>query len=137
MSSSKIELHCIQLLTPTCAGTWLARISAVHARAQRTSVSGSRRDPPRDAARVECPAHDLVRHTRQVLRIAAADEHDRVLLQIVALPRDVGDDDRAVAEPYARNLALRRVGLLRRAGRDFQADALHRLRKAGPSDDRP
>src|SRR3954447_13403587 len=45
-----------------------------------------------DAGGVERPADDLVAHARQVLDAAAAHEHDRVLLQVVALARDVGRD---------------------------------------------
>ena len=42
-----------------------------------------------DAGGVERPAHDLVAHARQVLDAATAHQHDRVLLQVVALARDV------------------------------------------------
>src|SRR5262249_10079448 len=42
-----------------------------------------------DAARVERAAHDVIAHARQILHAAPADEHDRVLLQVVALARDV------------------------------------------------
>src|SRR5919202_5633481 len=45
-----------------------------------------------DAGGVERPADDLVAHARQVLDAAAAHEHDRVLLQVVALARDVCRD---------------------------------------------
>src|SRR5579859_6450459 len=45
-----------------------------------------------DAARVERGADDLVAEARQVLDAAAADEHDRVLLEVVALARDVRAD---------------------------------------------
>src|SRR3954452_19145131 len=43
----------------------------------------------RHAGRIERAAHDLVAHARQVLDAPAAHEHDRVLLQVVALARDV------------------------------------------------
>ena len=36
--------------------------------------------------RVEHAADDVVAHARQVLDAAAADQHDRVLLQVVASP---------------------------------------------------
>src|ERR1039458_5210665 len=39
---------------------------------------------------VESAAHDLVADTREVLHAAAADEDDRVLLQVVTDARDVG-----------------------------------------------
>src|SRR5919202_2121577 len=77
----------------------------------------------RDAGGVERPADDLVAHARQVLDAAAADEHDGVLLQVVALAGDVDRDLHAVREPHARDLAQRRVRLLRRGGVDARADA--------------
>src|SRR5690349_4564325 len=70
--------------------------------------------PARDAARVERAPHDVVAHAGQVLHAAPADEHDRVLLQVVALARDVGGDLDAVREPHAGHLAEGRVRLLRR-----------------------
>ena len=72
---------------------------------------------------VERPADDVVPHARQVLHAAPADEHDRVLLQVVAHARDVGRDLDAVGEPDARDLAQRRVRLLRRRGEDAHAHA--------------
>src|SRR3954454_22459497 len=75
-----------------------------------------------DAGGVERAAHDLVAHARQVLDAAAADEHDRVLLQVVALARDVDGDLHAVREAHAGDLAQRRVRLLRRGGVDARAD---------------
>ena len=41
------------------------------------------------ALRVERAADDVVAHARQILHAAAADQHDRVLLQVVALAGDV------------------------------------------------
>src|SRR4051794_12670964 len=66
-----------------------------------------------DAGGVERPAHDLVAHARQVLDAAAAHEHDRVLLQVVALAGDVGRDLDAAGDPDTRDLAQRGVRLLR------------------------
>src|SRR3954470_5415988 len=45
-----------------------------------------------DALQVKRTAHDVVTHTRQVLHAAAAHEHHRVLLQVVAFTADVRDD---------------------------------------------
>ena len=45
-----------------------------------------------DAGGVERAAHDLVAHARKILDATAADEHDRVLLQVVTLTRDVRRD---------------------------------------------
>src|SRR5262249_2712857 len=70
---------------------------------------------------VEGPAHDVVAHARQVLHAAAPDEHDGVLLQVVADAREVRRDLDAVGEPHPRHLAERGVRLLR--GRREDADA--------------
>src|SRR5262245_36811307 len=43
----------------------------------------------RDASGVECAADDLVADAGQVADTTAAHEHDRVLLEVVALTRDV------------------------------------------------
>src|SRR5919202_6633194 len=67
-----------------------------------------------DAGGVERPADDLVAHAREVLDAAAAHEHDRVLLEVVALAGDVGGDLHAVRQAHAGDLAQRRVRLLGR-----------------------
>src|SRR3954470_5313162 len=67
-----------------------------------------------DAGGVERPADDLVAHARQVLDPAAADQHDRVLLQVVPLAGDVGRDLDAARDADAGDLAQRRVRLLGR-----------------------
>src|SRR3954447_23121750 len=61
---------------------------------------------------VERTADDLVADTGEVLHATAADEHDRVLLQVVADARDVGGDLDPRGEPDARDLAERGVRLL-------------------------
>src|SRR5690242_8633184 len=75
------------------------------------------------AGGVERAAHDLVAHARQVLDAAAAHEHDGVLLQVVALARDVGRDLDAARDAHAGDLAQRRVRLLGRGRVDARADA--------------
>src|SRR4051794_10851628 len=72
---------------------------------------------------VEGTPNDLVADAGQVLHPATADEHDRVLLQVVALTGDVGRHLDTVREPDARDLAQRGVGLLRRGRVDARADA--------------
>src|ERR687884_1698976 len=76
-----------------------------------------------DTLGVERAADDLVADARQVLHAAAAHEHHRVLLQVVALARDVDRDLHPVREPHAGHLAQRRVRLLRGGGVDARADA--------------
>src|SRR4051812_19655721 len=75
------------------------------------------------AAGVERGTDDLVADARQVLDAAAANEHDRVLLKVVALARDVGGDLLAVREADAGHLPEGRVRLLRGSREDARADA--------------
>ena len=75
------------------------------------------------AGGVERAADDVVANAREVLHAAAADEHDRVLLEVVTLARDVGRDFHAVGQANAADLAERRVRLLRRRRVDANADA--------------
>src|SRR3954471_13001025 len=76
-----------------------------------------------DALGVEGAADDLVADAGQILHPAAADEHDRVLLEVVADTGDVGGDLDAAGEPDAGDLAQRRVGLFRRRRVDAGAHA--------------
>src|SRR5205823_1727714 len=66
-----------------------------------------------DTDRVERAANNVIANTRQVLHAAATDEHNRVLLQVVADARNVGRDLDPVGEANTRNLPKRRVRLLR------------------------
>src|SRR4051812_31915446 len=84
------------------------------------------------AGRVERAAHDLVAHAREVLHAAASHEHDRVLLEVVALAGDVGGDLHTVREPYSRDLPKRRVRLLRGGRVDPGAHA-PALRRGDPA----
>src|SRR5207237_6048107 len=52
------------------------------------------------ALQIQRTAHDVVTHTRQVLDAAAAHEHHRVLLQVVAFAADVRDDLEAVRQAH-------------------------------------
>src|SRR6476660_9475854 len=72
---------------------------------------------------VERATDDLVAHAGQVLHPAAADEHDRVLLQVVPDARDVRRDLDARGELDAGDLPQRRVRLLRGGRVDPRADA--------------
>src|ERR1700732_1358164 len=76
-----------------------------------------------DAGTVERAAHRVITHTRQILHAAAANEHHRVLLEVVAFAADVAGDFVTIGEPHAADLAQRRIGLLRRCGIDARADA--------------
>src|SRR5215470_1637107 len=76
-----------------------------------------------DARTIERAAHRVIAHAREVLDAAAADQHHRVLLQVVTFAADVAGHLVTVGEPDAADLAQRRVGLLRRRGVDARADA--------------
>src|SRR5690349_3073306 len=65
----------------------------------------------------------MVTHAREVLHTTATHEDDRVLLEVVALVRNVGNDLRAIREADLGDLADGRVRLLRRAGHDLHTDA--------------
>src|SRR5699024_2634086 len=65
-----------------------------------------------DSLGVEGAADDLVTHTREVLHTTAADEHDRVLLQVVALTGDVRGDLDLARELHTGALAECGVRLL-------------------------
>src|ERR671913_1777039 len=72
--------------------------------------------------RVEGTADDLISATGEVLHTTAADEHDRVLLQVVTLTRDVGGDLDAATQTHAGDLAKGGVRLLRGGGVDAGAN---------------
>src|SRR5205807_9635356 len=71
---------------------------------------------------VEGAADHVIADTRQVLDAAAADQHHRVLLEVVPDARDVGGDLHLAGQPDAGDLAQRRVRLLRGGGVDAHAD---------------
>src|SRR3954463_13557629 len=75
------------------------------------------------AGGVQRAAHDLVAHAREILDAAATHGHDGVLLQVVALARDVGRDFDRAGDPHTCDLAQRRVRLLGRGRVDAGADA--------------
>src|SRR5262245_51565290 len=75
------------------------------------------------ASGVEHAADDVIADAREVSHAAAADEHDRVLLEGVLLARDVARDLLAVHEADAGHGAERGVRLLRRLLLHREADA--------------
>src|SRR5215472_12259813 len=83
-------------VSPNFGSGWTSRLTA----ARRRDIAGSLLRPlgavfrpalPAilDALRVVRAADDVVAHTGKILDAATADQHHRVLLQIVALARDV------------------------------------------------
>src|SRR6202012_1262358 len=75
------------------------------------------------ALRVEHAADDVVANAGKILHAAAADEHNAVLLQVMAFAGDVTHDFVAVGQTNLRNLAQRGVRLLRRRRIDACAHA--------------
>src|ERR1700740_1177247 len=76
-----------------------------------------------DALGIQHAAEDVVAHAGQVLDAAAADHDHRVFLQVMALARDVADHLETVGQAHLRDLAQRRVRLLRGRGVDARANA--------------
>src|SRR6185436_14965068 len=63
---------------------------------------------------VERATHDVIANARKILHAAPANQHERVLLQVVADAGNVRRDLDAVGQPDAGDLAKRGVRLLRR-----------------------
>src|SRR6266550_700560 len=76
-----------------------------------------------DALGVEHAAQHVIAHAGKVAHTAAADQHDAVLLEVVALAGDVADHFALVGEADLGHLAQRRVRLLRGRRIDTGADA--------------
>src|ERR1043165_870144 len=76
-----------------------------------------------DTLGVENAAQHVVAHARKVADAASADQHDRVLLQVVAFAGDVGDHLALVRQTNLGDLAKGRVRLLRSRRIDAGADA--------------
>ncbi|VXC71244.1 conserved exported hypothetical protein [Arthrobacter sp. 9V] len=80
-----------------------------------------------DTLGVECAADDLVADTRKVLNTTTTDEHDGVLLEVVANTGDVGGNFYATVETHTCHLTESRVRLLGGGGVNAGANtAAHR-----------
>src|SRR3954462_3069775 len=101
-------------LLPTCV---FLRFRALRAVLRSTLLAAL------DADGVERAADDGVADARQILHAAAANQHERGFLQVGADARDVGRHLDPVGESNARDLAQRRVRLLRGLREDADADA--------------
>src|SRR6185312_2615217 len=66
-----------------------------------------------DAGAIEGATDRVIANAWQILHAATADEHHRVLLQVVTLATDVAGHFIAVREAYAADLTQRRIRLLR------------------------
>src|SRR3990170_6424299 len=85
-------------------------------------ILGAALAPTIHPSRIERPADNMVADARQVLDTAAANEHNRVLLQRMTLARDVSRDLDPVRQPHAGHLAQRRIRFLRRLRAHLGAD---------------
>src|SRR6187401_131816 len=74
-------------------------------------------------AGIERATDHVVAHAGQILDSATANQHDRVLLKVVALSGDVGRDFHLVRETDPRDLPKRRVRLLRSHRPDLKTHA--------------
>src|SRR5262249_12957214 len=72
---------------------------------------------------------DVVADARKVLHAATQEHHDRMLLEVMSLTRDIADHLEAVREPYLRYLTQCRIRLLGRCG--VNARAYTALRRRG------
>src|ERR1700674_5193175 len=63
---------------------------------------------------VQRSAHDVIPHSRQILHAAAANQHDGVLLQVVADTGNISRHFNRIRQSNARYFAQRRVRFLRR-----------------------
>src|SRR3546814_17824556 len=68
----------------------------------------------------------MIADAGQVAHTAAANQHDRVLLKVMAFAWDVADHFALVGETHLGDLAKRRVRLLRGRGVDARAHATDR-----------
>src|SRR4026207_1731769 len=96
-SLSTLETSCVTSCDPKTGSTSSGRFGAGPLRGMSAllllrAVSAAGLLAVLHALGVEGPADDLVADAREVLPPAAADEHDRVLLQVVTHAGDVGGD---------------------------------------------
>ena len=67
---------------------------------------------------IQCTTNDVVTYTGKIFNTTAADQHDRVLLQVVAFAWNVGVNLLAIRQTHTRHLAESGVRL-RRCGRRY------------------
>ena len=84
------------------------------------SVSRSSAMSIRNSRRVERATNDVVTNAGKVLDATAAYQHDRVLLQVVPLTRNVGVDFTTIGQAHTSHLAQRRIRFLGCRGKDAQ-----------------
>src|SRR2546426_1877616 len=85
------------------------------------TVFGARLLPVRDACCVQRSTYNVVPNARQILYTAAADQDDRVFLQIVADTGDVGCYFNPIGQTHTCNFAKGRIRLFGRLRFDLNA----------------
>src|SRR5579864_209027 len=123
-------MNLVTTLSPNLGSGWTSRLTAARRRDMAPSLSRPlgavfrpALAPVLDALGVVRAADDVIAHAGQILDPAAADQHHRMLLQIVALTGDVAGHLEAVGEADARDLAQRGIRLFRCGRVDARADA--------------
>ena len=76
-----------------------------------------------NASSVQSAADDMVTHARQIANLAAADQHNRVLLQVVTDTRNIAGTFDRVRQTNAGDFAQCGIRLLRGLRLNGQADA--------------
>src|ERR1700722_3931236 len=69
--------------------------------------------PARDSHRIQCSPNQVIPNARQILHTPPANEHNRVLLQVVTDAGNISRHFNPVCQAHPRHLPQRRVGLLR------------------------
>src|SRR4029079_6874927 len=87
------------------------------------AVLGARLPAILDPLRVEHAAKHVIANAGKVAHTAAADQHDAVLLEVVALAGDIADHFALIGKANLGHLAQRRIRLLRGRRVDTRADA--------------
>src|SRR6516162_3683640 len=64
------------------------------------------------ARRVQRSPNHVIADSRQILHAPSANQHDRVLLQVMTDPRYIGGDFDPMAQPHARHFSQRGIRLL-------------------------
>ena len=76
-----------------------------------------------NARSIQRAANGVIPNSRQILNPPPANQHDRMLLQIMPLAADVSGDFKPIRQPHPRRFAQGGIGLLRRRRINAQANA--------------
>jgi len=87
-----------------CCGALLGPLGTILAAALRALIH---------AIGVQCAAHNVIAHTRQVFDTATAHQHHAVLLQLVAFARNISRHFNSISQSYASNFSQGGVWFLR------------------------